>query len=187
MCSVCSQHGLKQSTKSKVCICITLDNNSISNATVTRSTQLPKIQTVSWTPQVPQLSMLFSFCMSIFTGFVLILVNISLPPFPRDTVSLSSLQWPLQAYALDLEEQVSQTTLKIDKSQPSLRGFVSSSVLGMVMETEVSIDLADREAFGFFGHSHLFLHDTAPVPYFLKRGLPLELEFTADWAKLGGQ
>ncbi|KAK7815239.1 hypothetical protein U0070_021202, partial [Myodes glareolus] len=45
-------------------------------------------------------------------------------------------KWPLQAYALDLEEQVSQITLKIDKSQPSLRGFVSSSVLGMAMETE---------------------------------------------------
>lgn len=185
---MCSQHGLKQSTKSKVYICITLDNNSISNATVTRSTQQAKIQTVSWTPQAPQLSMLFSFCASIFIGFVLILANISFPLFPWDTVSLSSLQWPLQAYTLDLEEQVSQITLKIDKSQPSLRGFVSSSVLlGMAVESEVSIDLADREAFGFFGHSHLFLHDTAPVPYFLKRGLPLELEFNADWAKLGGQ
>lgn len=76
---------------------------------------------------------------------------ISAFPLSLGTPSLSSLQWPLQAYTLDLEEQVSQITLKIDKSQPSLRGFVSSSVLlGRAMETEVSIDLADREAFGFF-------------------------------------
>lgn len=76
---------------------------------------------------------------------------ISAFPLSLGTPSLSSLQWPLQAYTLDLEEQVSQITLKIDKSQPSLRGFVSSSVLlGRAMEAEVSIDLADREAFGFF-------------------------------------
>lgn len=82
---------------------------------------------------------------------------ISAFPLSLGTLSLSSLQWPLQAYALDLEEQVSQTTLKIDKPQLSLGGFVSSSVLlGMAVETRVSVDLADRVAFGF-GLSHFFM------------------------------
>lgn len=42
MCSVC----LRQTGKSKFYIYIKLDNNSISNSTVSRSTQLPKFQTV---------------------------------------------------------------------------------------------------------------------------------------------
>lgn len=101
--------------------------------------------------------------------FFLILASLSFPLFPWDTVSLSSLQWPLQAYALDLEEQVSQITLKIDKSQLSLGGFVSSSVLlGIAVETKVSVDSADRVAFGF-GLSHFFM-TLLLHRIFLKRG-----------------